>query len=355
MGKAAVPKLLDMATGETKTGADLFAAGCCASVLVDIGKVAVDDVRNRWPKLDDKMRWRLMEFRGRYDYDQAADYALECLKSKDAKLSLEAWSFLLKHKEKRIQDEFYRNLRGECEGTPCTYVIRREPVFDAEKEVDLLIALLAPDSWMALDKGYPARPRTIRNIPNDERYFVIDALAFRKAKRAAPAMFKMLVEKGPGRAYFAGQIVPILAEFGYKEAIPELKRILEADEKLFTNPGKPYSPPWIKMLTARALWQLGDAKGREYLTPFLAKEHKWDTRRLVAEAYALYGEKADIPFLAGLLDDSDSGVRTAACQGLERVSGVNIHAPMKPWRRGDQVDAPLWKEWYKKEYSKKPQ
>ena len=54
---------------------------------------------------------------------------------------------------------------------------------------------------------------------------MISVLHQRKVTRAAPTLLRVLEEKGPGAGYLAGQIIPALADLGYKKAIPELERI----------------------------------------------------------------------------------------------------------------------------------
>ena len=347
LGKAAVPKLLDGVEGS-----DLYSE--CGRVLKKMGKPAVDDVRARWPKLSHEIRWRLMEFRGLHDYEKAADYALWCLRVDSVELRSKAWGFLLKHKEKRVCEEFFCNLRGESEGPPYSGVIRREPVFDNEKEIDLLIALLHVDSWAARDLGIPHHPGENRPRPDDEREFVIDALKARKAKRAAPALLAMLAERGPGRAYYGAQIIPLLGDFGHQESIPELKRVLDCDPKLFARYPTIFHPAEMKMMAARVLFQFGDARAREFLKPEIVNSGDRYASTFVAASYALYGDKSDIPLLAKWLDHPFWDVQKAACEGLERITGVNIHAPTPAWRKSTYVDAPLWLKWYEKEYGKKP-
>ncbi|MFL5341487.1 MAG: HEAT repeat domain-containing protein, partial [Gemmataceae bacterium] len=315
LGKAAAPKLLD----EVARSSDVYPA--CERVLIKMGKPAVDEVRARWLKMSHEVRWRLMEFRGRHDYDQAADYALWCLTVDSLPLRSNAWGFLLEHKEKRVKEEFFRNLRGESAFPPHVSVLSRDPVFDNEKEIDLLIALLDADSWAARDVGEPHIPRTLRYRPEDQREFVIDALKARKAKRAAPALLTLLAERGPGRAYFGPVIIPLLGEYGHKEAVPELKRILETDDKQFAYRRSPLRPFDVKLLAARVLMQFGDAKGRDFLKPEIVKSGSRPAAAFIAASYAQYGDKSDIPLLAKWLDHPFWEVQRAACEGLERITG----------------------------------
>ena len=69
-------------------------------------------------------------------------------------------------------------------------------------------------------------------------------------------MLKVLTEKGQGRAYLGQQIIPLLGQFGYKESIPELRRILATDCKDLARSLVP--PEGIHWLAAQALCRLGD-------------------------------------------------------------------------------------------------
>lgn len=342
MGKLAVPRLL---RGVSDENDDVYYR--CARVLTDIGAAAVPDVRARWPKFNDAERWRMMEFMGKHDNDRGADYALSCLRSTDEKLRLKAWGYLLRHKEKRVKEEFFRNLEGSSDFPPCYEVIRGESIFDGQREIGLLIALLDNDSWAAQDRGFPKRPRLARFMPNDERMFVVLALKARNAVKSAPKLLPVLQAQGPGRGYMGALVIPMLADWGYKEAIPELKKILAIDKKLM-RPG-PYGmgADSVKQLAARALWQLGNEEGRQYL---LALD---DSKAFVAKSVALCGGKRDIPLLVSWLEDPNADVVRAACEGLARITGVDIHRGTKPTLIGPRADAPLWKKWYASSKSQK--
>ena len=110
----------------------------------------------------------------------------------------------------------------------------------------------------------------------------------------------------------------------------------------------------MKMMAARVLFQFGDARAREFLKPEIVNSGDRYASTFVAASYALYGDKSDIPLVAKWLDHPFWDVQKAACEGLERITGVNIHAPTPAWRKSTYVDAPLWLKWYEKEYGKKP-
>jgi hypothetical protein len=151
-------------------------------------------------------------------------------------------------------------------------------------------------------------------------------------------LLKILREKGESKAYLGGFILPVLAEFGYTKAIPEMKLIVNADP--------------TDVLAAEALWQLNDRSGYHVIMNRLESEREL-TRRDAATTIAKLGDKRDVAILARCLDDDDWGVKAAACKGLERITGMVKRADMRT--DSSEHDAPLWKEWFEKhkdEYEK---
>src|SRR5262245_3982481 len=104
-----------------------------------------------------------------------------------------------------------------------------DPVFDAEKEADILIGLLKADSWVAKGEGRAHPPGFPPPEWPDGRDQVVEILGHRKVKQAAPALVALLAEKGEGKAFFGYRVIPVLGDLGDKDAIPELKRVLAAE------------------------------------------------------------------------------------------------------------------------------
>lgn len=250
---------------ELGVGSEFYPVSKAALTLDKVGEGAVGVVRARWGKLDDVQRWRLMRFRGQFDYDAALMYALASLDSKNVDVQEQAILYAGKYKEARARDKLIELLNN---GAPRV----RWKVVDAltqiggDAVVDAFIDLLAPDSWAAKGKGRNWLPfeGTQPTWWPDYRAFIIDALRELKAKKSGPALLGVLREKGPGKGYLALQIAPALAEFEYREALPEFRRILmTAPESLVVPLGR-VGPGWlaeeIRSDVAKAIEQLESAE-----------------------------------------------------------------------------------------------
>jgi HEAT repeat protein len=232
-----------------------------------------------------------------------------------------------------------------------------------EDVVDALIELLTPDSWAAKGHYLPSWPGFPPYWWPDGRSQVIGALAMLKAKRSAPALLKVLQEKGNGMGYLGEFIIPVLGDFEYGDPTAELMLILTTGEIAGVHPA-PLPPEAVldeqkrvkakvNRFAARTLLQLGDRCGCTLLNEELANPDR-DVRRFVAETFARFGEKADIPLLAGRLEDENREVRRWACFGLERITGTVNRAPGRA--ESSEEDAYVWLSWWdmhKSEYEKR--
>ena len=342
LGKPAVPKLLDAILAK-----DDPAAAYSGLAIKEMPAREVEEVlKARWEKAGTMDRWKLAPFYQPFAFDAVARFALDCFEGKGEEARSYAWSFvILNAKSKAVapaKERYLKALAGDEEPRLRWWVLVQDPVFDADKEADILIGLLKADSWAAKGDGRMPPPGFTRPEWPDGRDIVVQILAHRKVKRAVPALVAMLAEKGEGKAYYGDAIIPVLGDFGDKAAVPELKRILTA------KPDDPwrgfYSQDKLQVFAARALWQLGDTSGRSRIAESL-KSKQWNDRRYATEAIAQFGTKEDIPLLASALDDEDWGVLRAACNGLARITGATVGDPQ--FRRGE-ADAPHWKEWLKK-------
>lgn len=342
IGKPAVPKLLDaiLATNDP-------AAGYSGNALKEMpAREAEEVIAKRWEKASTLDRWKLVPFYQRFAFDTVAHFALDCFEGKGEEARGHAWGFvILNSKSKAVasaKERYLKALAGDETPRLLWWLLTQDPVFDADKEADILIGLLKADSWVAKGEGRVPPPGGTRPEWPDGRDLVVQILAHRKVKRAVPALIAMLAEKGEGKAYYGDAIIPVLGDFGDKVAIPELKRILTAkpDDKWRGF----YAQDKLRALAARALWQLGDTSGRARIAELL-KAKQWNDRRFAAETIELCGTKDDIPLLASALDDEDWGVLRATCNGLARITGAKVGDPQ--FRRGEG-DAPHWKEWLKK-------
>jgi hypothetical protein len=343
IGKPAVPKLLDaiLAKDDPATAySSLALKGMPAQEAEEV-------IAARWEKAGTADRWKLVPFYEPLAFGTVARFALDCFEGKGNDARSHAWGFVIRNaKSKAVapaKDRYLKALAGDEEPAIRWGLLAREPVFDDGKEADILIELLKPDSWAAKGEGrLPPLGHTPPGWP-DGRNFVADVLAHRQVKRAVPALVALLAEKGEGKAYFGDTVVPILGDLGDKAAGAELKRVLNAKPEDYVP--NLASAKHLKALAARALWQLGDLSGRPLLKEDL-KHKGWNERRYATETIARFGTKEDIPLLASVLDDEDWGVLQAASEGLERITGVK-NRPNNNTRASD-ADAPLWKEWLKK-------
>ncbi|MCI0641816.1 MAG: HEAT repeat domain-containing protein [Gemmataceae bacterium] len=342
LGKRAVPKLLD-----TIVSTNGYAAAYGGHALKEMMPVEVHDlIKERWSKVGDAEKWKLIYHFNRFDFDAACRFAVAGLEHKDETLRGQAWDYVVKYHSsiaiKPARERYLKALAGDDMPKLRWGLLTEKPMFDAEKEADILISLLRPDAWTVKGEGRIYCCHTPPWWP-DGRDLVVTALGARKVKRAAPALINVLAEKGPGRAYLGHLIIPLLGDFGDKEAIPELKRILK-------TPGKDqeyslWGLEYNQGLAAKALWQLGDQSGRPMMQ-ILLKSSKWGDRRFAAETIGKLGDKNDIETLGSVLDDEDWGVLRFACQGLERITGVQNRA--LGWTYTGEYDAPLWKAYLKK-------
>jgi hypothetical protein len=343
LGKRAVPKLLDAILEK-----DDPAAGFCEQALKQIPEAEATEGMLDWLKtVRYSNRYLLFPYLARSDFDAAAKFALVCLDSKDAAIRSPAWGFVVRNARSEAvapaKERYLKALAGDEVAQLRWWLLVQDPVFDAKKESDVLISLLKPDSWVAKGEGRMPPDGGLPPGWPDGRDRVAEILGHRKVKRAAPALIAVLAEKGPGRAYFGYHIIPVLGDLGDQASIPELKRILAAKpEDLLPSLD---SARRLQAFAARALWQLGDLSGRPFLVAEL-KHERWVERRFAAETIAQFGTKEDIPLLASVLDDKDWGVLTAASAGLERITGVQNRPNNQT--RPSELDAPLWKEWLKK-------
>jgi HEAT repeat protein len=343
LGKPAVPKLLDAILAK-----DDPAAAYSGLALKEMApREAAEGIKERWDKSGTADRWKLAPFHKRFEFDEVAKFALDCLDSKDAGVRSEAWSFVIVNAKSKAlapaKERYLKALAGDEVPQLRWWMLIQDPVFDAEKEADILIALLKPDSWVAKGAGRLHPPGGTPPEWPDGRDQIAEILGHRKVKRAAPALVALLAEKGAGKAFFGHTVIPVLGNLGDKAAIPELKRILNAKPEDLRAGLSP--PERLKAYAARALWQLGDTSGKPFLKEEL-KHKRWVERRYATETIAQFGTKDDIPLLASVLDDEDWGVLQAASEGLERITGVTNRPNNNT--RATEADAPLWKEWLKK-------
>jgi hypothetical protein len=242
IGAPAAPHLIQiLVETDPKVGGTFAGNGLAYSALAldEMGKPAVEPVRQVWAKLDEANRWKLMQFRGKHDYEAALPFGLTSLDSKSDDIVGQAVRYLGKHKEAKARESLLKKLNTAAPRV-------RWDVLDALTEiggadvVDAFIKLLDKDRWAAKGEGLlPPEGGTPPWWP-DGRPRVIEALRTLKAGKAAATLLTVLQEKGPGRAYLGAQIIPFLDDYGGPECADELKRIAFAkDEQIETALIKP--------------------------------------------------------------------------------------------------------------------
>jgi len=348
MGKPAHPDLLNAYLG----GNDF--AGTALNL---IGAAAQADVSTIWKDQSETNKWKLMNLKVSVEKKFAVPFAIKSLDSRTKDIRWKAIRWLGKHKTVQARSPLLRKLNVEVPRLRWDIVDALTKI-GGEDVVDAFIKLLAPDSWAAKGQGLVHPPGFTPYWWPDGREHIIRALGKLKAARSAPALLKILREKGEGKAYLGEFIIPLLGEFHYAKAIPQLERILTTPDLGGFPKGRPSLDPKatkakVNRLTARALCQLGDTTGCDLLSRELKAGH-WAHRRFAAETFARFGTKEDVPLLAGCLRDRDSQVLRWVCRGLERITGTVRRK--KGWAECTENDSGLWLVWWQehsKEYRRK--
>ena len=317
IGKRAHPDLLTAYLGGNKLAS------------AALGEGAQPEVARIWEKLSEADRWKLIRLPGCVARKLAVSQAVRSLDADSIYVRREAVQWLGKNKASEAKPRLLEKLHTD-KSYVRYHIVGALAEIGGEDVVDAMIELLAPDSWAAKGQYLQAYPGFPPYWYRDGRTTIIAALAMLKAKRSAPALLKVLQEKGNGKGYLGEFIIPVLGDLGYGEAIPELKTILATGEVAGVNYTAAYPPEnhpaeqkrvkaIVNRLAARALLQLGDRSGCALLGAELANTD-YEVRRFVAETFARFGDKADIPTLERCRTNKDAGVYDWAGIGLKRIN-----------------------------------
>ena len=220
IGRPAVPQLINAAASDHPT------AGPYAILALDkIGLPALPAVVQQWEELNTVQRWRLMRFRGKYDYRESLPFAMESIHSRVPRIAIQALQYLAEHRERTAVP----GIENVFQVSPT--LVRLEGIdalglIGGEEAVDLLLSLLEPDSWVARGEGMPFSDGASNPWRPDGRARVVAAIGRLKPAKATMPLLRLLRERGPGRGYMGSVIIPVLADIGDARSVPELRRIV---------------------------------------------------------------------------------------------------------------------------------
>lgn len=336
IGPPAVPQLVESILGGHRSGAPYS-----ANALDRMESRAVEAVRREFEALDEVGRWKLMRFRGKFDYDASLDFALASLDSKQEEVRLHAIRHLGQYKEAKARDKLLVMLNSDVPRLRWE-VIEALSAIGGDDVIDAFIELLSPTSWVAKGEGltHPAG-RPPRWWP-DGRPQLIQALHRLNARRAGSSLIEVLAENGPGTGYLGPIIIPVLRDLEYVEAVPELRRILATDADALAQS---HPPGEIHASAAATLWHFGDRLGRVALIQVMLKRDR-DSGAILSDAFSRLTDKSDLWLLERWLPGRST------CETLEAITGIRNRAP--GWAVPTERDGPLWIEWFKQHRSDLP-
>ena len=313
--------------------------------LRQINEDAQPAVARIWEKLSETDRWKLLrELPKCVHRELAKSQAISSLDA-DSDLARQlAVRWLDRHGTPAAKPRLLERLHAEKSDLRYT-IVRVLADIGGEDVVDAMVELSAPDSWVAKGTGLGRFHGPQPYWWPDFRCFLIHAFQEledrrpqatygfreREVKRSELALLKILQEKGKGKGYLGEFIIPVLADLGYDEAIPELKTILATGE--IAGVHLPELPPEeytaarkrikakVNRWAARALLQFGDRSGCALLNEELASGDG-NTISFVAETFARFGDEADIPALERCRTHKDASYSAlrAVERGLERIN-----------------------------------
>src|SRR5262249_48558376 len=113
LAKIGVPAVPQVVRTIIRNKAGSNAEAYSANTLARIGKPAIETVRKLWEPMDDPDRWKLMSFRGKFDYTAALPFALESLESNDEHVRKQAIDYLGEHREDGAREKLLKMLNAE--------------------------------------------------------------------------------------------------------------------------------------------------------------------------------------------------------------------------------------------------
>ncbi|MCK6474976.1 MAG: HEAT repeat domain-containing protein [Planctomycetes bacterium] len=135
---------------------------------------------------------------------------------------------------------------------------------------------------------------------------ILIALEDSKDPRAGPALVEILADKSPVNR---GNAARAIGDTGFKKGLPALEKVYENDQET----------EGVRLFAASSAAKLGSTKGLHVIGK-LAESKDAEIRKRAVYFLGKYGGSNDIPAVAKLLADADTGVREDAVEALRLVA-----------------------------------
>lgn len=135
---------------------------------------------------------------------------------------------------------------------------------------------------------------------------ILIALEDSKDPRAGPALVEILADKAPVNR---GNAARAIGDTGYKKGLPALEKVYENDKET----------EGVRLFAASSAAKLGSTKGLHVIGK-LAESKDAEIRKRAVYFLGKYGGSNDVPAVAKLLADADTGVREDAVEALRLIA-----------------------------------
>lgn len=135
---------------------------------------------------------------------------------------------------------------------------------------------------------------------------ILIALEDSKDPRAGPALVEILADKSPVNR---GNAARAIGDTGYKKGLPALEKVYENDKEA----------EGVRLFAASSAAKLGSSKGLHVIGK-LAESKDAEIRKRAVYFLGKYGGPNDVPAVAKLLADADTGVREDAVEALRLIA-----------------------------------
>lgn len=135
---------------------------------------------------------------------------------------------------------------------------------------------------------------------------ILIALEDSKDPRAGPALVEILADKSPVNR---GNAARAIGDTGFKKGLPALEKVYENDKET----------EGVRLFAASSAAKLGSNKGLRVIGK-LAESKDAEIRKRAVYFLGKYGGSNDVPAVAKLLADADTGVREDAVEALRLIA-----------------------------------